>query len=120
MENIPTRVKLESIESFQSTIRKLEKALAQMIEKGASTSLIEKRLQALRIGLAVLERVWHEQPHPYSQEELAKTREVLAGLLPSIESMCAKSKSGSPQRTLLEKRIRSLELAIKAIAGIFT
>lgn len=74
MENIPTRVKLESIESLQSTIRKSEKALAQMIEKGTSTSLIEKRLQALRTGLAVLEKVWHEQPHPHSQEELAKTR----------------------------------------------
>ncbi|WP_142828135.1 hypothetical protein [Planococcus soli] len=120
MKIVSTEAKAESLQSLQSTIRKSEKALAQMIEKGASTSLIEKRLQALRTGLAVLEKVWHEQPHPYSQEELAKTREVLAGLLPSIESMYAKSKSGSPQRTLLEKRIRSLELAIKAIDCIFT
>lgn len=118
MKTVSAEVKAESIKSFQSTIRKSEKALAQMTEKGASISLIEKRLQALRIGSAVLEKVWYEQPHPYSQEELAKTRQILAGLLPSVENMHAKSKTGSPQRTLLERRIRSLELAIEAIDNL--
>lgn len=118
MESIPTAVQTESINSFQPTIHKSEKALAQMGEKGANTSLLEKRLQALLIGLAVLENLWNGEPHPYSREELAEARDVLAGLLPSIESLYAKSKAGSPQRTLLERRLQSLELAIKAIDGL--
>lgn len=115
MENVSAEVRLESIKSFQSTIRKSEKALIQMTDKGASTSLLEKRLKALRIGLAVLEMLWYEKPHPYSEKELVETREVLSGLLPSIERMYAKSKPGSPQRTLLERRIESLDLAVGAI-----
>ncbi|MGH2318548.1 hypothetical protein ACRC6Q_12300 [Planococcus sp. SE5232] len=115
MESVPAAVQLESIKSFQSTIRKSEKALAQMKEKGASTRLIEKRLQAFDIGLAVLETVWHEKPNSYSKEEMTEARDVLAGLLPSIESMHTKAEPGSPQRTLLERRIKSMELAIEAM-----
>lgn len=119
MKNLSIKVQVESIESFQSTIRKSEKALVQMTEKGASTSVIEKRLKAFRVGLAVLEKTWHNKPHPYSQEELAKTREVLAGLLPSVETMYFNSKAGSSQQKLLERRIRSLELAIETINKLF-
>ncbi|WP_394120252.1 hypothetical protein [Planococcus donghaensis] len=115
MKNVPTAIQTESINSFQSIIRKSEKALAQMKEKGASTRLIEKRLQAFDIGLAVLETVWHEKPNSYSKEEMADARDVLAGLLPSIESMQIKAKPDSPQRTLLERRIASLELAVEAM-----
>ncbi len=115
MENLSTIEKLESIKSFQSTIRKTEKALTQMTEKGANTTLIKKRLNALHIGLALLENVWNQIPHPYTQEELAEARPILTGLLPSIEKIYTKSKVGSPQRTLLERRIKSLELAIQAI-----
>lgn len=46
MENVSNAVKLESIKSFQSTIGKLEKALTQMTEKGANTTLVEKRYKA--------------------------------------------------------------------------
>lgn len=119
MENIPTKVKLESINSFQSTIRKSEKARIQMTEKGASTSLIDKRLQALRIGLAVLDKAWHDQSHPYSLDELAGAGDVLANLLPSIEGMYANSKAHSPQRTLLKRRLTSLKLSIGAIDDLF-
>lgn len=117
MENVSHIDKLESIKSFQSTIGKSEKALAQMTQKGASTTLIKKRLKALYIGLAILENVWNQSPHHYhyTQEELAEARHVLTGLFPSIENIYAKSKAGSPQRTLLERRIKSLELAVQAI-----
>ena len=55
------------------------------------------------------------KPHHYTQEDLAEARTVLTGLLPSIENIYAKSKVGSPQRTLLERRIKALELAVQAI-----
>ncbi|WP_078414293.1 hypothetical protein [Priestia abyssalis] len=111
MENVSNVVKLESIKSFQSTISKTEKALAQMTQKGANTTLLKKRLKVLYIGLAMLENVWNQRPHHYNQEDLSKARNVLTGLFPSIENTYAKSKAGSPQRTLLERRIKALELA---------
>lgn len=115
MENVPDADRLESIKSMQSTIRKLENALLQMTQNGASTTLVQKRLQAVTIGLAMLENVWDQRPHPYSPEELAEARFVMAGLFPSIDSSYAKSKAGSPQRTLLERRKKALERAVQAI-----
>lgn len=115
MENVSNEDKLESIKSFQSTIKKLEKALATMTQKGANTTLINKRLKAGCVGLAMLENVWNQSPHQYTQEDVAEARNVLTGLLPSIENSYAKSKVGSPQRTLLERRIKALELAVQAI-----
>ncbi|QPQ30726.1 hypothetical protein [Lysinibacillus sp. JNUCC 51] len=115
MENVTNGEKLESIKSLQSTIRKLENALSQMTEKGANTTLVKKRLKAVCIGLAMLENVWNQSPHHCTLEDLAKSRNVLAGLLPSIETIYMKSKVGSPQRTLLERRIKALKLAVQAI-----
>lgn len=118
MENVSNVDKLESIKSFQSTISKSEKALAQMTQKGANTTLLKKRLKALYIGLAILENVWNQRPHHYTMEDLAEARNVLTGLFPSIKNIYAKSKEGSPQRTLLERRIKSLELAVQTIDNI--
>lgn len=119
MEDVPNVIKLESIKSFQSSISKTEKALAQMTQKGANTTLIKKRLKALNIGLTMLESVWNQRPYHYSREELVEARTVLTGLFPSIENIYAKSRVGSPQRTLLERRIKALELAVQAINDLF-
>lgn len=115
MENVSNVDQLESIKSFQSTISKLENALSQMTEKGANTTLVKKRLKAVCIGLAMLENVWNQRPRHHTHEELAEARNVLTGLFPSIENIYAKSKAGSPQRTLLERRIKAPELAVQAI-----
>lgn len=115
MENVSNIDKLESIKSFQSTISKLENALATMTQKGANTTLLKRRLKAIYIGLAMLENVWNQKMHHYTQEDLAEARNVLTGLFPSMESIYVKSKAGSPQRTLLERRIKALELAVQAI-----
>lgn len=107
--------KMEVIISLQSTISKLENALSQMTQNGTNTTLVKKRLQAVNIGLATLEHVWNQKPHHYTQEDLAEARYVITGLFPSIENSYVKSKAGSPQRTLLKRRIKALELAIQAI-----
>lgn len=65
--------------------------------------------------MAILENVWEQKPLLYNQDEIAEARTVLAGLLPSIKTSYAKAKEGGPQRTLLNRRIKSLEIAIKAI-----
>lgn len=120
MENVLNFDKLESIKSLQSTISKLENALSQMTQNGANTTLVKKRLKAVSIGLAMLENVWNQSPHYYTQEDLAEARNVITSLFPSIESSYAKSKAGSPQRTLLERRIKALELAVQAIDDLST
>lgn len=118
MENVSDVDKLESIKALQSTIRKMDKALAQMTEKGSNTTLIEKRHKALCIGLAILENLWNQRPYHYTQADLVEARQVLTGLFPSIEGIYAKSKAGSPQKTLLERRIKALELAVQGIDSI--
>lgn len=115
MEHVSDEVKQESIISFQSTINKCENALAQMTEKGANTTLIKKRLHALYIGLAILNHVWDQKTHSFAREDLTEARHILTGLFPSLERAYAKLKAGSPQRTLLERRMKSLDLAVQAI-----
>ncbi|MCU6792548.1 hypothetical protein OB236_10450 [Paenibacillus sp. WQ 127069] len=115
MKQITELDKLESIKSLQSTISKLENALSQMTQNGTNTTLVKKRLKAIYIGLATLESVWNQKPHHYTQEDLAEARNVITGLFPSIENSYVKSKANSPQRTLLERRIKALELAVQAI-----
>ncbi|AIQ48114.1 hypothetical protein R70723_21035 [Paenibacillus sp. FSL R7-0273] len=105
---------LESLKSMQSTIHKLESALSQMTESGANTTLVKKRLLAVNAGLAVLEKIWENKPYPYTPEESAEARKVLVGLISSVENSYARSKAGSPQRTLLERRLRALKQAVQA------
>jgi hypothetical protein len=86
-----------------------------MTQKGANTTLVKKRLKAVSIGLAMLENVWNQRSHPYKQEDLAEAHQVLIGLFPSIENLYAKSKTGSSQKTLLERRMKALQSAVQAI-----
>ncbi|MNE37665.1 hypothetical protein D3C80_1315270 [compost metagenome] len=115
MEDVSNADKVESIKSLQSTISKLENALSQMTQNGANITLVKKRLRAVCVGLSLLENVWNQKPHYHTLEDLAEARKVITGLFPSIQNSYAKSKTGSPQRTLLERRIKALELAVQAI-----
>lgn len=120
MDEVSNLDKLESIKSMQSTIRKLKNALSQMTDNGANTTLVEKRLHAVCIGLAMLENVWNQTTHHYTQEELVEARNVITSLFPSLENSYAKSKTGSPQRTLLARRKKALERSIQAIDRTLT
>ncbi|WP_434752993.1 hypothetical protein [Paenibacillus amylolyticus] len=122
MESVSEIVQRQSIEAFQSVIRKSEKALKNMTEKGANTSLLEKRLQGLCVGLEALEQFWNsstEQPK-MTEELLAKidfteARHVVNDLLISLERMKEKAAAGTPQHTLLERRILAFHLAVQAM-----
>lgn len=115
MIEVSNVVKSESVKSLQSTIRKLEKAYDQMSQKGANTTLVKKRLNAIKIGLSLLEHFWDQKPLDYTKEDLKEARHILTGLLPTIQNTYNKLKAGSSQRTLLERRIKSLQLAIQGI-----
>ncbi|WNS40998.1 hypothetical protein [Paenibacillus sp. MMS20-IR301] len=118
MENISAADQLESIQSMQSTIKKLESALSQMTQSGTNTTLVQKRLNAMNIGLAVLEGIWKHTPQQYTREDAAEARKVISGLLPSVEHSFAKAKEGGPQKTLLARRITALKLVIQAIDSL--
>lgn len=118
MENVSEEDKLQSIQAFRSTIRKSESALANLTQKGKNTTLLKKRLNALNIGLAMLETVWNQEAHHYTKEEFAEARNVLIGLFPSLENSYNKSKAGSPQKTLLRRRIKAFELAVQVMDDV--
>jgi hypothetical protein len=115
MENISNEVKIESLKAFQSAIRKSENALTNMTQKGANTALIKKRLKALQIGLALLETSWDQKSHDYPMEELIEASHVLTGLFPSLKNMYDKAKAGSPQKTLIKRRMKAFELAVEVM-----
>lgn len=61
MENVSQEDQLESIKAFQSTICKSENALVHMTQKSNNTTLLQKRLQAFYIGLALLDKHWNQK-----------------------------------------------------------
>ncbi|MET3506106.1 hypothetical protein ABMB67_002196 [Halalkalibacter oceani] len=69
MDNASNEDKLESVKSLLSTRNKLENDMSQMTQKGANTTLVQKRFKAVSVGLAVLEDRWYENPHPYEATE---------------------------------------------------
>ncbi len=79
MKNVSEPEKLESIRSLQSAISKSEKALARISQKGASTTLLAGRLHALRVGLAMLESTWHQEPHAFTLDDIAGLMRRMAG-----------------------------------------
>lgn len=105
----------ESRFALQSTINKLTQAQKSMAIKGANTTLVTKRLQAITLALAILESAWQQQEITYSKQELQQTYDILQGLLPSIEKIYAKTADGTPQKTLLTRRLTALHLAIDTI-----
>lgn len=105
----------ESINALHSAIRKSDRALVQMVQKGASTTLISKRLNALKVGLILLQNDGELMMNPMDRSDLTDTKVLLESLLTSIERMYRQSKSGSSQRTLLEKRITALYLVLRKI-----
>lgn len=115
MDGISESERMKSLSSLRSSIAKTTKGLASMEKKGANTTLAKKRLEALSIGLAILEHIWVGTPQQYSPETLSKAREVLSGLIPSVQAIHERSQTGSAQKTLLERRIRSLEQAVQKI-----
>lgn len=105
----------QSLASIRSTIRKLEKADRTMVGTPAGTTLVHLRLDGLRVSLAALEGFPEEQRAIYSSERLKAAETVLTGLIPSLEQQLAKARPGSPQATLIRRRIAAFGLALEQI-----
>ncbi|MDM5201157.1 hypothetical protein QUF79_24335 [Fictibacillus enclensis] len=104
-----------STKSLQSTLNKLENSYKSMTESNSNTALVEKRRDAVKIGLDCLQNAWQGTEFSYDQEAILAAKQILQGLLPSIQKQFEKAKEGSAQKTLIERRITAIELATEAL-----
>lgn len=96
----------EAIRSLTSTYNKLAKAYDTMAAKGAPTTLVQKRRDAVKVAIACL------MGNEVSETEAQASCEVLQSLVPAITTQLAKAKRGSAQHTLNARRLAALQLAI--------
>ena len=115
METVSQEIQDLSIKSLESTFNKLSNAYKSMTAKGSNTSLVKKRRNAVKIGLDSLKDAWSEGDFSYDEESILTSKGVLQSLLPSIEKQIAKAKEGSSQKTLNERRLTALKLAIQSL-----
>ena len=115
MKTVSQEIQDLSIKSLESTFNKLSNAYKSMTEKGSNTTLVKKRLNAVKIGLESLKDAWNGEDFFYDEEIILTSKDILQGIIPSIEKQIAKAKEGSSQKTLNERRLTALKLAIESL-----
>lgn len=115
MKTVSQEIQDLSIKSLESTFNKLSNAYKSMSEKGSNTTLVQKRRNAVKIGLESLEDVWKGRGFIYDKEIILTAKDILQGIIPSIEKQVAKAKEGGSQKTLNERRLIALKLAIESL-----
>lgn len=115
MKAISQEIQDQSIKSLESTCNKLSAAYQRMTEKGVNTTLVKKRLNAVKMGLESLKNIWSGENFSYDEEAVGTSKKVLEGVRPSIEKQIAKAKEGSSQKTLNDRRLTALNLAIESL-----
>ncbi|MEC1686630.1 hypothetical protein [Bacillus mojavensis] len=115
MKTVSEEIQDLSITSLESTFSKLSNAYKSATEKGSNTTLVKKRLNAVKIGLESLKGTWNGDDFCYEQEIILTSKEVLQDIIPSIKKQIAKAKEGSSQKTLNERRLTALKLAIESL-----
>lgn len=115
MKAISQEIQDQSIKSLESTCNKLSTAYQRMTEKGVNTTLVKKRLHAVKMGLESLKNIWSGENFSYDEEAIGTSKKVLEGVRPSIEKQIAKAKEGSSQKTLNDRRLTALKLAIESL-----
>lgn len=112
MENLTLEAKQQLVEAFHSIIRKSEKALAHMKADAPQTRVLERRMQAARIGADTLLAHWEGRRLEVSQANAREAKQEMEGLLLTLPAFLDKQKAGSGQRTYLTRRIQALEVAV--------
>lgn len=115
MKTVSREIQEMTLQSLESTFNKLKNSYKSMSEKSSNTTLVRKRLEAVQIGLDSLKGLWNGEDFHYEVDRIKTSIKVLQSLLPSIEKQIAKAKDGSPQKTLNERRLTALQLAIQSL-----
>ncbi|TDL32925.1 hypothetical protein E2R51_09690 [Jeotgalibacillus sp. S-D1] len=115
MKPVSQEIQNLSITSLESTFNKLSNAYRSMTEKGSNTTLVKKRQNAVGIGIETLKSTWNGGDFCYDKETILTSKEVMQEMIPSIEKQIAKAKESSSQKTLIERRLTALKLAIESL-----
>ncbi|MGG3889644.1 hypothetical protein [Metabacillus fastidiosus] len=115
MKAVSQEIQELSVKSLESTFNKLSNAYKSMTEKGSNTTLVKKRRDAVKVGLESLKGAWNGEDFFYDEEIILKSIDMLQSTIPSIEKQIAKAKNGSPQKTVNERRLTALKLAIESL-----
>ncbi|MHA6260493.1 hypothetical protein ACXYMX_11435 [Sporosarcina sp. CAU 1771] len=115
MRTVRKEVQALSIKSLESTFNKLATAYKSMTEKGSNTTLVEKRRNAIKVGLESLKENWNTGEFFYDAETILISKDILRNLIPSIEQQLATAKQGSSQKTLIERRLTAIKMAIQSL-----
>lgn len=115
MANVSQDIQDMSIKSLESTFKKLSNAYKSMTEKGSNTTVVKKRRDAVKVGLESLKGTWYGEAFVYDKEIIITSKEILERVMPSIEKQIANAKEGSSQKTINERRIMALKLAIESL-----
>ncbi|KMK92672.1 hypothetical protein [Rossellomorea marisflavi] len=104
-----------SLNSLESTYRKLSNAYESMEGKGANTTLVKMRRDAIKAGIDSLRSDWYGNNFSYERDVIATSQQTMEDIFPSIHKQLAKAKDGSSQLTLNERRLTALDLAIESL-----
>lgn len=74
MNTVSQEIQDLSIKSLESTFNKLTNAYKSTTEKGSNTTLVKKRLNAVKIGLESLKGTWYGEDFGYNEEIILTTK----------------------------------------------
>jgi hypothetical protein len=107
----------EARDLIEPTTRQLAKMQPKFNEGTPQRTLLERRIQAFRLSIALIERELHggEGPVPFAREDLEEAFRAIESTLHKSVKIPQKLKEGSAQRALLLRRIAAYEIAAELL-----
>lgn len=112
-----------AVEAFESMVRKLTTTVASMNGKKAIPTNIataQKRLDASKVALNLLQSIWQGQTLNSTPEELKSAQATLQQIKPSIEKLLPKFAVGTAQHTIATRRLAAFALVDQYIEELLT
>lgn len=103
----------EAVRVFESSINKCEKAQMKLKEGSWQRENVQKQLAAFNISVSFLKD--SDRAKLYSGAELMEAVRTLKSLIGKIEGMECKFKEETPQKTLLDRRLKAFGIAASLI-----
>jgi hypothetical protein len=106
----------EAARAIASALRKSEKAILKLKEHSPQFRLTAESISAYQIALALIERERGSQDAlSFSEEECTRAHTAFSSMIARVEKFLPKFAAGTPQHTLVVRRIRAFELAVRLI-----
>ena len=106
----------EAARAISSALMKSEKALLKLKEGSPQLRMTTENIRAFQIGLALIRREQGARDAlVFRKEELASAQAAFASMTARVEKVLPKFAAGTPQHTLVVRRIRAFEIAEQMI-----